>query len=75
MYLEGENIKPSYNKDAKKLIGKSVEYLRSCDIDKSGRGYYFPRRNKIVDVIGRQLIFENSDSVYFNDIKEMIIIE
>jgi len=75
MYLDGKNIKPNNNKKAKVLIGKKVKYLCSIDIDKSGRGYFFPRINTIADVVGRQIIFENYDSIYIRDIKEMIIVE
>lgn len=74
-YLEGINVKPSTNKQAKTLIGKKVQYLRDSDIDKSGRGYFFPRDNTISAVFGRQIIFDNCDSVYFNDIVEMVIVE
>ena len=52
MYLEGKNIKPYNNKQAKELIGKRVQFVRNCDIDKSGRGYFFPRDNVINDVKG-----------------------
>ena len=75
MYLNGENIKPNNNKEAKFLIGKKVEYLCNGDIDHSGRGYFFPRINTIANVVGRQIIFENYDSIYIRDLKEMIIIE
>jgi len=75
MYLNGINIKPNNNKEAKLLIGKKVEYLCNVDIDKTGRGYFFPRINTIADVVGRQIIFENYDSIYIRDIKEMIVIK
>jgi hypothetical protein len=41
--LEGQNIKPRTAKEAKALIGKEVIYLQTGDIDRSGRGYFFPR--------------------------------
>ena len=54
-YFEGENIKPRYASDARLLIGKRVKWLRSSDIDKSGRGYYFPRYGTVDDVHGRNV--------------------
>lgn len=72
MYLDGKNIKPHNNKQAKELIGKKVQFVRNCDIDKSGRGYFFPRVNVIAAAVGRQIVFEDSDSVYFTEIVEMI---
>jgi len=75
MYLDGKNIKPNNNKKAKELIGKKVKYLCECDIDKTGRGYFFPRSNTIADVVGRQIIFNNCDSIYIRDLKEMIVVE
>lgn len=36
-------------------IGQKVEYLRSRDIDKSGRGYFFPHIGVITEVLRRQV--------------------
>lgn len=74
MYLNGINIKPTTAKEARTLIGKKVEYLKLGDIDKY-RGICFPKKNKIVDAKGRNLFFENGDTLYFNDIVEMVIVE
>lgn len=74
-YLKGVNIRPHSNKEAKNLIGKVVEYLCKRDIDKSSRGYYFSRINTIEAVSGRQIIFENSDSISLGDIVEMVVKE
>jgi hypothetical protein len=73
--LEGENVKPSNNKQARSLIGKKVKYLRNCDIDKSGRNYIFPQTNRIKGVIGRQIILHNEDTMFFKEIVEMVVLE
>lgn len=36
-YLEGKNIAPKTNAEARKLIEKRVQNLRPSDIDRSGR--------------------------------------
>jgi ribosomal protein L35AE/L33A len=74
MYLKGKNIKPSTASDAKKLIGKKVCYLTSADIDKSGRGYFFPRYGVIADVKGKNIAIDDADNLclYMSEIEEMI---
>lgn len=73
-YLDGKNVSPKHLKDARLLIGKKVEYLRRMDIDKSGRGYFFPRRGIVEDVHGRNLII-GGDYVHFSDLYELVILE
>lgn len=70
-YLEGENIAPGNIKEAKALIGKRVEYLEERDIDKSGRGYFFPKRGFITNSINRELVIDGN---YINrsSLREMI---
>lgn len=55
-YLTGEQIDKS---TLKTKVGQRFIYLLSRDIDKSGRGYYFPR-------IGT-LTFCNSRNIDFDD--------
>lgn len=50
-----ENCKPYTVSEARALIGKRVEYLRSLDVDRSGRGYIFPRRGTVDDARGRNI--------------------
>lgn len=47
--LEGTSIKHllSTKEGRASLIGKDVIYLTSADIDRSGRGYFFPRYGMI----------------------------
>lgn len=72
-YLEGENIAPATAAEARALIGKRVEYLRSRDIDHSGRGYYFPRTGVITRAAGRSIEFDDSqDWIHRSSIREMV---
>lgn len=76
-YLEGENIKPTTVKEARALIGKYVRYLRREDIDRSGRGYFFPKSGKIVDAVGKNIAIDSSDNfcIYLSDLREMVEIK
>ena len=71
--LTGENIAPRCAKDAKALIGRQVKYLRETDIDKSGRGYFFPRIGNISDSFGRYIEI-NGDFILMSNIREMAAI-
>lgn len=71
MIFENGKDFPRYTDEIKKLIGKTIRYLRNCDIDKSGRGYYFPKYGTIVEVKGHDIrIDETNDWVYSKDIVE-----
>ncbi|WP_336761373.1 hypothetical protein [Paenibacillus sp. USHLN196] len=70
--LQGANIAPKTSKDAKQLIGKNVQFLRNQDIDKSGRGYFFPRNGTIEDVVGKNLLLENGEMIHFSELVEMV---
>lgn len=59
-YLEGDNVKPNTKAEADALKSKFVRYLRECDIDKSGRGYYFPRSGIVEGAVGREIIIDGS---------------
>lgn len=72
-YLEGENIAPRTIAEARKLIGSWVEYLPERDIDKSGRGYYFPRHGEVESATGREIVISGSYLV-MRDIREMILL-
>lgn len=75
-YLEGENIKPGNTKDAKALIGKKVKYLCSRDIDKSGRGYIFPRVGVIANVHNKEIAIDDTENYQFfiSDVVEMVLL-
>lgn len=73
MFLTGENVRPHNNKEAKKLIGKEVEYVLKNRIDLA-RGWCSSVRSKIVDVQGKNIRTE-SDWIYIPDIYEMVIIK
>lgn len=71
-YLDGELIYPILNSEFKKHIGKCVEYLRECDIDRSGRGYIFPRYGTITGAIGKNLYIDDTP-IWMSDIREIAI--
>lgn len=71
-YFEGENLNLKSIADRKKLIGKTVKYLRKRDIDRSGRGYFFPQLGTVTDVKGKNIEFDNVNFEYCSDIVEMI---
>lgn len=73
-YLDGENIAPRTIAAARDLIGMRVAYLPERDIDKSGRGYYFPRNGIIDGAKGREIIIDGSYFAY-RDIREMVILK
>lgn len=75
--LKGQNLVPRNVAEAKALIGKNVIYLRECDIDKSGRGYFFPKQGVVTGVHGRNIEFNGSelkgsgDFVWMGDLVEV----
>lgn len=74
MRLDGDQITPRTAAAARKLIGKEVTYLQRQDIDRSSRGYFFPRYGRIVDVLGECLAIDNKDNfaIYLPDLVEMV---
>ena len=73
-YLKGENITPKTAKEARLLLGKYVQYLCKSDIDRSGRGYFFPRYGKIVEVEGKNIAINYSQNfvIYLPELVEMV---
>jgi hypothetical protein len=70
-YLEGEHIKID-TKILKELVGSKVKYLRECDIDKTGRGYFFPRFGTISEIFRKHIVFENGDFEPFSSMREIV---
>lgn len=62
--------------EARKYLGKRIWYLRSEDIDKSGRGYYWPRFMR-VDEVSRGMFkdVEGGREVRFKDILRLKVVE
>lgn len=73
-YFEGEIAPFQTISQRRALVGKTIRYLRDCDIDKSGRGYLFPKIGRVVEAYGVQLIFDNGDSVTRGDLVEVQVI-
>lgn len=68
--LGGENIAPRTKKEAEALTNTRVRYLRTCDIDRSGRGYFFPQVGVIERAIGREVVIDG-DYIPLKSIVEM----
>lgn len=60
--------------DRQALVGKAITYLRSCDIDRSGRGYIFPQLGVVVAARGRELELDNGRSLMRGEIVELNIL-
>jgi hypothetical protein len=71
-YLEGNHIAPTV---AKEHVGRKVQYLLSRDIDKTGRGYFFPRTGVITDVFCKQIDFGNGDYITYKQCREIVLLE
>lgn len=75
-YLKGENVASKASKDFSLLVGKRVEYLLKSDIDRSGRGYFFPRTGEILGAYKKNIEIDYPcNYVYIPDIVEMIVLE
>lgn len=69
--LGGENIKPSNAAQARALIGKQLQWLTEWEIDKSGRGYFFPKTGSIIAVHRREVEIENGNFISISSFVEM----
>jgi len=69
-YLIGTQIQKS---ELKNYIGKKIIYLFSRDIDKSGRGYFFPRCGVISSCKARTIEFDETQNYHsLTDFKEAV---
>ena len=66
-YLDGETVPVKTKADRLKLIGKRIQYLRPSDIDRSGRGFFFPRTGTVTGSEGRNFILDDGDALYAPD--------
>ena len=73
-YLEGPAVPFKTAAQRRALVGKTIRYLRRCDIDQSGRGYFFPRVDTVVDAKGLYLFLENGSTLSRGDLVEVEII-
>jgi hypothetical protein len=74
-YFDGECAPFRSNDARKKLIGKKIRFLRGCDIDRSGRGYIFPRFGTVEGTAGRSIFLECGGDIFVSDLVEVQIIE
>ena len=74
-YLKGEVVKID-TKNLRSVIGKKITYLRNVDVDKTGRGYFFPRQGTITNVFNRQIeLNDGYDYLRFREIAEIVLYE
>jgi hypothetical protein len=70
--LTGDNVAPRTIADARKLIGHRIEYLRREDIDRSGRGYFFPRYAIVKAAVGREIETRGGDFIPLTRLVEVV---
>lgn len=71
-YLDGKQIKID-TPTLKEMIGQKVQYLLERDIDKTGRGYFFPRLGCITEIVNKQVDLGYGNFEPFSSIREIII--
>lgn len=59
---------------AREMIGKKIRYLTTSDIDKSGRGYFFPRVGTISDFYRNQVCIDGN-YIYISNIIEYEVLD
>lgn len=72
-FLQGDNLAPSTAAKARALIGQRVTYLKTSDIDRSGRGYIFPRSGRVEGVTGRNLLIDGN-YIALSALEELVLI-
>ena len=70
MYLEGVHHQPK-KESLLPLVGKHIVYLCSSDIDKSGRGYFFPKSGTI-EGFHRNCVVIDGNHIAMSSIKEIV---
>jgi len=69
--LKGEQINKN---NLKSFKGQKVIYLLERDIDKSGRGYYFPKTGIITHINGKTIDFDDrQEFTSISKLRECII--
>ena len=66
-------VRISCKSEAMKYVGKRIWYLREIDIDKSGRGYYFPRFIAIDEIVGKE--FHNKQYDFYLPYRDILRIK
>lgn len=72
MRLAGEQAPFRTVADRRKLIGHAITYLRKADIDRSGRGLFFPRFAVVRDVQGKNFFLDNGEVLWASDLVELV---
>ena len=61
--------------DRRALVGKRVIYLRDVDIDKTGRGYFFPRYDTVTAAYKYGIEMSNGTWITVGDLKEVNLLD
>lgn len=72
-YLDGVQARFRTASDRRSLIGKRVCYLLSSGIDRSGRGYIFPRHGLVTHTSGKNIYIDDNPE-YVSNIVEMVFV-
>ncbi len=73
-YEKADDVDLRNAEDVKPYLNKMLWVLEESDIDKSGRGYIFPRIRKFVKKVGKELETDWGDYVLMRNIRKIQII-
>lgn len=73
-YLNNGLSFPRTAKNIKALVGNKIEYLLERDIDKSGRGYFWPKIGVVTAQAGKNAWIDG-EPFFWREIREYRIIE
>jgi hypothetical protein len=74
-YEEMHSVKITSQKQAREYLNKKIWFLRSIDIDKSGRGYYFPRFILPVRIEKDEFIDKTEHGIRYSEIQRLKIVD
>jgi hypothetical protein len=72
MRLTGNHVAFRTAADRRALVGRYIMFLRHCDIDRTGRGMFFPRTGIVQSAGGRFLNMDNGTSLAASDLVEVV---
>lgn len=74
-YLEGNHIQTDL-KTLRNHIGRRIKYLLERDIDKTGRGFFFPRVGVISEIYRNQVdLTGHQDFINPKSIREIVLLD
>ena len=70
--LKGVALPVKTQKQRDALVGKRVTFLRWGDIDRSGRGYIFPKSGTVSHVLGKNVFLECGEILWTPQLVELV---